>query len=413
MLADYFPSLRLVLKVLAATLAVSGATAGTALYLAQTRLIYPANFPQGALLLPARSPSCPHLLIRLRSHAGSRQNVPTPDQFGMPYEELTLTTPDGVRVKAFLMLHDRDGVDPSDRPTVLLLHANAGNVGHRLPLAKVYWDRMRCNVLALSYRGPDERGICLDAQSALDYILSHPKLEKTKVWLYGQSIGGAVAIYLAAKNAQRVSAAVQWLRKTQLTKRSTRQVHGLVIENTFLSLPKLIPHVLPFVAPFVPFLLHQIWPSEKYIATLPKEFPVLFLAGSRDELVEPGQMKDDTCAQPHYFAHIAAFVAQHSDLPFLSQPPPLSTPAPSQVPASPSTFPISAIPPATTTTDAAPSSPTATESSSSDTSAESFELVDASASREGLNAGSMGPKEELEEVEKELERRKEEVKGRL
>ncbi|GAA5954454.1 hypothetical protein JCM21900_006813 [Sporobolomyces salmonicolor] len=398
MLADYFPSLRSVLKVLAATLAVSGATAGTALYLAQTRLIYPANFPQG-----------------------SRQNVPTPDQFGMPYEELTLTTPDGVRVKAFLMLHDRDGVDPSDRPTVLLLHANAGNVGHRLPLAKVYWDRMRCNVLALSYRGyghsegsPDERGICLDAQSALDYILSHPKLEKTKIWLYGQSIGGAVAIYLAAKNAQRV--------------------HGLVIENTFLSLPKLIPHVLPFVAPFVPFLLHQIWPSEKYIAMLPKEFPVLFLAGSRDELVEPGQMKglwkvcgsatkewrefpngthNDTCAQPHYFAHIAAFVAQHSDLPFLSQPPPLSTPAPSQVPASPSTLPISTIPSATTTTDAAPSSPTATEGSSSDTSAESFELVDASASREGLDAGSMGPKEELEEVEKELERRKEEVKGRL
>ncbi|GAA5900552.1 hypothetical protein JCM5296_005280 [Sporobolomyces johnsonii] len=398
MLADYFPSLRFVLKLLAGTLVVSVGGAGTALYLAQTRLIYPANFPQG-----------------------SRQNVPTPDQFGMPYEELTLTTPDGVRVKAFLMLHDRDGVDPSDRPTVLLLHANAGNVGHRLPLAKVYWDRMRCNVLALSYRGyghsegsPDERGICLDAQSALDYILSHPKLEKTKIWLYGQSIGGAVAIYLAAKNAQRV--------------------HGLVIENTFLSLPKLVPHVLPFIAPFVPFLLHQIWPSEKYIATLPKEFPVLFLAGSRDELVEPGQMKglwkvcgsatkewrefpngthNDTCAQPHYFAHIAAFVAQHSNLPFLSQPPPSSAPASSQVPASTPAVSVSTVTPSTTTANAAPSSPTATEGSSSDTSAESFELVDASVLREGLKAGSMGPKEELEEVEKELERRKEEVKGRL
>ncbi|GAA5882152.1 hypothetical protein JCM1840_002029 [Sporobolomyces johnsonii] len=398
MLADYFPSLRFVLKLLAGTLVVSVGGAGTALYLAQTRLIYPANFPQG-----------------------SRQNVPTPDQFGMSYEDVTLTTPDGVRVKAFLMLHDRDGVDPSDRPTVLLLHANAGNVGHRLPLAKVYWDRMRCNVLALSYRGyghsegsPNERGICLDAQSALDYILSHPKLEKTKIWLYGQSIGGAVAIYLAAKNAQRV--------------------HGLVIENTFLSLPKLVPHVLPFIAPFVPFLLHQIWPSEKYIATLPKEFPVLFLAGSRDELVEPGQMKglwkvcgsatkewrefpngthNDTCAQPHYFAHIAAFVAQHSNLPFLSQPPPPSAPASSQARPSTPTVSVSTVTPSTTTANAAPSSPTATEGSSSDTSAESFELVDASVLREGLKAGSMGPKEELEEIEKELERRKEEVKGRL
>lgn len=142
-------------------------------------------------------------------------------------------------------------------------------------------------------RSANEKGIKLDAQTALDYVLSHEKLEKTKLYLYGQSIGGAVSIFVASQNAQRV--------------------HGLIIENTFLSLvrlfgsfltkqqfrtdvssdsqPKLVPHVLPFLSPFVPFLLHQIWPSERYISTLPKDFPVLFLAGSRDELVEPGQMK--------------------------------------------------------------------------------------------------------------------------
>lgn len=54
--------------------------------------------------------------------------MPTPDRFGMPYEELTLITPDGVKIKAFLMLYERDGVQAKDRPTVLLLHANAGNV---------------------------------------------------------------------------------------------------------------------------------------------------------------------------------------------------------------------------------------------------------------------------------------------
>jgi len=92
----------------------------------------------------------------------------------MPYEELTLTTPDGVKIKAFLMLYEKDGILAKDRPTVLLLHANAGNVvntiislirtsaeslmrsraqGHRLPIAKIFYNRMRCNVLALSYRG--------------------------------------------------------------------------------------------------------------------------------------------------------------------------------------------------------------------------------------------------------------------
>ncbi len=46
---------------------------------------------------------------------------------------------------------------------------------------------MRCNVLALSYRGyglsegsPSEKGLKLDAQTALDYISSHPLLEKTQ-----------------------------------------------------------------------------------------------------------------------------------------------------------------------------------------------------------------------------------------
>lgn len=44
------------------------------------------------------------------------------------YEELTLQTPDGIKIKAFLMLYEQDGVAAKDRPTVLLLHANAGNV---------------------------------------------------------------------------------------------------------------------------------------------------------------------------------------------------------------------------------------------------------------------------------------------
>lgn len=88
----------------------------------------------------------------------------------MPFEDVELTTPDFVRIKAYLMLQNGD--KPESRPTVVLFHANAGNVvrtiaaqasdssadplaeqGHRLPIAKVFYKKMRCNVLALSYRG--------------------------------------------------------------------------------------------------------------------------------------------------------------------------------------------------------------------------------------------------------------------
>ncbi|GAA5909406.1 alpha/beta hydrolase [Sporobolomyces salmoneus] len=384
------PSFRSLFKWFAATVALSLGGVGVGLYLGQNKLIYPSGIP-----------------------AGSRENVPTPDQFGMPsYEELTLTTPDRVKIKAFLMLYERDGIEAKDRPTVLLLHANAGNVGHRLPIAKVFHNRMRCNVLALSYRGygksegtANEKGIKLDAQTALDYILSHEKLEKTKIWLYGQSIGGAVSIFLASQNAQRVD--------------------GLIVENTFLSLPKLVPHVLPFLSPFVPFLLHQIWPSEQYISTLPKDFPVLFLAGSRDELVEPGQMRElfrvcgsenkewkefeygthnDTCIQPKYFDYIATFIAQHSNLPLLSSFSSTSAPTPSSEKPTISTE---------STSKAASEISSPTESSTS-SSIESFEMIDASRSQEvfaaGMGAGSLGPKEELKELESEAEEKLKEWK---
>ena len=41
------------------------------------------------------------------------------------FEDITLITPDGVKIKAFVML---SGEKPEVRPTVILCHANAGNV---------------------------------------------------------------------------------------------------------------------------------------------------------------------------------------------------------------------------------------------------------------------------------------------
>ncbi|BGO94234.1 bem46 protein, variant [Rhodotorula toruloides] len=385
-LSYLFPSLRTLLKVLGTTLALSVLGGGTALYLFQTRLIYPANLP-----------------------AGSREHVPRPQDFGMDGEEVELSSADGTKIKAFVILA-RD--KPEERPTVLLLHANAGNVGHRLPIAKVFWQKMRCNVVMLSYRGyghsegsPTEKGIKLDAQTCLDYLKSRRELEKTDVWLYGQSIGGAVAVWLASQNAERV--------------------RGLIIENTFLSLPKLIPHLLPFLRPFLPLLLTEIWPSEHHIARLPRLFPVLFLAGAKDELVVPGQMRglwdvcgserkewkeyeegthNDTCAQPHYFADIASFIAQHSS----SSPSARST-SPTPTPASPPS--ISTAQPIAEQEEQDSSSSLSSPVSSS-ASVESFEIVDVEKDNEegGVSASSMGPKEEVEEV---VDEAKKGGKGRL
>ena len=46
-----------------------------------------------------------------------------------------------------------------------MFHGNGGNHGHRIPLARVFYLKMRCNVLMMSYRGyglsdgsPSEKG---------------------------------------------------------------------------------------------------------------------------------------------------------------------------------------------------------------------------------------------------------------
>ena len=111
-----------------------------------------------------------------------------------------------------------------------MFHGNAGAVQHRLPLARVLVDSLNCNVLMMEYRGyglstgtPDEKGIMIDAQTGLDFILKEPETQNTEVVVYGQSLGGAVTMQLVANNQHG------------------GRIKGMILENTFTSMRKLIP----------------------------------------------------------------------------------------------------------------------------------------------------------------------------
>ncbi|KAH7908133.1 Alpha/Beta hydrolase protein [Hygrophoropsis aurantiaca] len=271
-MSNFLPSFESFAKGMVAT-AAGVATLGCGLlYYGQNYLIYPSAFP-----------------------AGSRDDVIVPTQYDLPYEDLPLKTPDGETLKCYLLLQRKDLNDaralhidsPEDqtqeefistRPTVIMFHGNGGNHGHRIPLAKVFFVKMRCNVLMLSYRGygrstgsPSEAGLCTDAQTALDYVTAHPNLSKTPVLLYGQSIGGAVAIHLASRNPSEIAA--------------------LILENTFTNLPRLVPSALPLLAPLA-FLCHQKWDSASKIPLIPRTTPILMLSGVRDEVVPRQHMQE-------------------------------------------------------------------------------------------------------------------------
>ncbi|CAI2176276.1 8797_t:CDS:10, partial [Funneliformis geosporum] len=251
------------------------------LYSVQRNSIYTSNYPEG-----------------------SRKHVPKPSEYGIPYSPVILTTKDNVNIRAYVCKrHTED--EASSRPTVLMFHGNGGNMGHRLPIAERFFKDFKCNVVMVSYRGygrsegtPTEKGLCLDAQAALQYIKQDEILRHTKLIVYGQSLGGAVAINLVARNE--------------------RCVNILILENTFLNIQKVLPKLFPNFN----FLSSDIWPSEQMIKKI-KTIPILFLSGKKDEIIPPFHMQKlfelsqtsggkeliefnegshlDTVQQPNYF----------------------------------------------------------------------------------------------------------------
>lgn len=201
----------------------------------------------------------------------ARTEVPRPTQFGIrDFEELVIPTDDGEKLSAFYIRGPRGGTNSNI--TMLMFHGNAGNIGHRLPIARMVVNMIGCNVFMLEYRGygastgePDESGLNIDAQTALNYLRSRAETRDHSIIVYGQSLGGAVSIKLVAKNQDK------------------GDIIGLVLENTFLSMRKLIPSVIP-PARYLTLLCHQVWPSESTLPNITK-VPILFLSGLQDEIV--------------------------------------------------------------------------------------------------------------------------------
>jgi predicted alpha/beta-fold hydrolase len=74
-----------------------------------------------------------YLLYQPDFPADARLFVPSPDQYGLPFEELSIQTKDRVKLHAYLIKQKL----PSSRnlPTVIFFHGNAGNIGNRYDYA--------------------------------------------------------------------------------------------------------------------------------------------------------------------------------------------------------------------------------------------------------------------------------------
>ena len=183
----------------------------------------------------------------------------TPADFGMPYEDLTLRSADETKLNAWYL--PKAGSDC----TVLFLHGNAGNISNRLP-DLAFFHKLNLSTMILEYRGygksegkPSEKGLYQDARAAFDYLILRKNMDPHTIVLFGESLGGAVAIELAS----RVS------------------VMALICEGSFSSLHDMGKTYFPYLP--MRWLLTQKYDSLSKVAKI--HGPKFFIHSRNDEIV--------------------------------------------------------------------------------------------------------------------------------
>jgi len=183
----------------------------------------------------------------------------TPADTGLEYEDVWLTTDDGVRIHGWFLPH------PSARATLLFLHGNGGNLSHRLEKLALF-RALGLQVFIIDYRGygqsegtPSEQGTYLDASAAWRYLTTEKKIPAEKIILYGESLGGAVAAWLGSRH----------------------RAGGLITESAFTSIADMARHYYPYLP--VRLLTRIHYPVIKYITGV--HFPVLIIHSPDDEIV--------------------------------------------------------------------------------------------------------------------------------
>lgn len=190
-------------------------------------------------------------------------------------EVFDLVLPQGDKVRAWYIQHP----DP-DAPTVLYLHGSRWNLNGSV-FRMERWVRMGHSLLAIDYRGfgdstprlPSQASVLADARAALQE-LARRQPDPARRFIYGHSLGGAVATQLAAQT-------------------DMPPVAGLILESTFTNIRDMIGTTEWSGVPGLGLLVTQPFDSVEALARV--RLPVLLLHGTGDRVV-PHTMSDTLLA---------------------------------------------------------------------------------------------------------------------
>ncbi len=206
----------------------------------------------------------------------------------IPVEDVWLTTEDGVRINAFYYAN-------SSSPKVLLwFHGNAENIGYGLPQMKML-SQIGVNILAVDYRGygksegtPNEAGVYHDADAAHDYLVKQRQIRAQDIFIYGVSLGGAVAINLAAR----------------------RPCGGLIVQSSFSNARAMTRRM--FGIPLIEYVPKSRFDSLEQIRKV--RAPILIAHGTRDEVVPFAMGRSLFAAAPEPKRFYSIEGAGHNDV---------------------------------------------------------------------------------------------------
>jgi len=211
----------------------------------------------------------------------NRELYVDPSQLGLTYQTLQFPSLNGKMLWAIFI--------PSEQPprgTVVHFHGNFGNLSNHFPLA-VFLVKRGFDVLIFDYEGygasqghPNPRHVVEDGIAAVRYAQAHLRDPKTGVVVFGQSLGGAAAVVVAAREPE---------------------VKAAVIESAFSSYNAMAREALQrsvltwLFAPLAPLFLNHDYDPIDYVAQIAPR-PVLFIHGDHDHIV-PMHMSRDLYAK--------------------------------------------------------------------------------------------------------------------
>lgn len=192
-----------------------------------------------------------------------------PAQFGLDFDHVTFKSFDGRLLSGYFLKAKKAGRGHANG-TIVHCHGNTGNITTHFSLM-TFLVEANYNVFTFDYGGygesegrPTPKGIIGDTRAALAYVRSRSDVDKSRMVLFGQSLGGAAAAGAMTHE---------------------RDIVGLILEGTFttyreMAFVTLIGRILFFLTPF-------LIPREGPLLDLPhiQSRPVLIVHGDHDDTI--------------------------------------------------------------------------------------------------------------------------------